>query len=71
MSALIQAEQFACTLKIIENEIQMNERFFQVICEKCNIETLIMVSSDAQPDSVYTSNNKRIYVETLKKMKVI
>ena len=30
--AFIEAEQFACTLKNIENENRMNGRFFQVIC---------------------------------------
>ena len=70
--ALIEAEQFACALKNIENENGMNERTFKVISEKRNLATSMLVSSDARPDPVFTSNNQRIFMmKTLKKMKVI
>ena len=36
-----------------------------MICEKCNIATSMLVLSDTQPDSVFTSNNQRIYDEDI------
>ena len=65
ISALVAAEQFVCTLKNIENENGMNGRTFQVICEKHNIATSILVLSDAQRNYVFTSNNQRIYDEDI------
>ena len=57
ISALMEAEQFACTLKNIENENGMNGRTFKVICDKRKVTTSMLVSSDSQPDSVFTNNN--------------
>ena len=52
--ALIVAEQFACTLKNIENENGMNGKTLKVICENSKITTLMLVSLDSQPDFVHT-----------------
>ena len=65
ISALIEAEQFACALNNIENENGMNGRTFKVISEKRNLATSMLVSSDSQPDSVFTSNNERNYDENI------
>ena len=63
--ALMEAEQFACTLKNIENENGMNGRTFKVISKKLNLATSMLVSSDSQPDSVFTSNNEKNYDEDI------
>ena len=67
ISALIAAEQFACTLKNIENENGMNEKTFKVICEINVISTLMLISSDSQHDSMFIRNNQRNTMKTLKK----
>ena len=43
----------------------MNGKTFQVICEKHNISTSMLVLSDAQNNSVFTGNNQRIYDEDI------
>ena len=43
ISGFIEAQQFACTLKNIENENEMNGRTFQVICKKHNTTTSMLI----------------------------
>ena len=63
ISALIAAEQFACTLKNIENKNGMNGKTLKVICEKSVITTMMLVLLDSQPGFMFIRNNQINYNE--------
>ena len=63
--ALMEAEQFACTLKNIENENGMNGRTLKLIGENRKLATSMLVSSDSQPESVFTKNSINSYDEDI------
>ena len=71
ISALITAEQFACTLKNIENENGMNGKALDVICENSVISTLMLITSDSQHDFMFVRNNQRSYDEDIEEDKMM
>ena len=71
ISALIAAEQFACTLKNIENENGMNGNTLKAICVNSVIATLMLISSNSQHDFMFIRNNQRSYNEDIEEDKMM